>query len=320
MNTQERLRLESVSGDEQLQKFIDLRNQHLRHHPTTLTELHRMDSCMPEGGFLQRWFAYSGDELVGAAVLHNSKWTGKADECSFSIYAVRGEGEVERGSQMLAALEAEARSRNWRVCRSYVPTTLPETIEALEKGGYRVVQENPETELDVAAFSIAAWEPVLLRVRELGVEIHTVTELKQSVADWEERFWRMEMTIMKDVPVPGGFQEQSLEDFKRILAADVPDHDSMLIARHEGEWIGTTQVFKGDANPNHFYTGLTGVLPEWRRKGVATALKALGIEAARKRGAVRVSTDNEENNPMLDLNKQLGFRQLYVTRSYEREI
>lgn len=320
MNTQERLRLELISGDPQLQQFIDLRNEHMTHHPTTVEEVRRMDSCLPESGFLQRWFAYREDELIGAMHLHNSTWTGEPDSCSFGVYPVRGQGEEERCGWLIEALESEVRSRRWRVCRSYVPDTLPHITGALEKSGYRIVQENPETELDVSQFRIADWEPVLLRVREMGVEIQIVTELKATVPDWEERFWKMEMAIMQDVPIPGGFHPQSLEDFKKVLEADIPDHDSMLIARYGEEWIGTSQVFKGDAEPEHFYTGLTGVLREWRRKGVATALKALGIEAARKRGAARISTDNEENNPMLDLNKQLGFRQLYVTRSYEREL
>jgi GNAT superfamily N-acetyltransferase len=46
-----------------------------------------------------------------------------------------------------------------------------------------------------------------------------------------------------------------------------------------------------------------------RRQGVATALKAAQIEAARRAGFSRLLTSNEERNlPMRRLNQKLGYR------------
>ena len=55
-------------------------------------------------------------------------------------------------------------------------------------------------------------------------------------------------------------------------------------------------------------SGLTGVRSQYRRVGLATALKCKSLEAAKHLGAKRVQTSNEENNPMYQLILQLGFR------------
>jgi len=53
---------------------------------------------------------------------------------------------------------------------------------------------------------------------------------------------------------------------------------------------------------------LPGVVRSHRRKGVATALKVRTFKIAAERGYKHIDTDNEENNPMYDLNVQLGFK------------
>src|SRR5207253_7614062 len=55
--------------------------------------------------------------------------------------------------------------------------------------------------------------------------------------------------------------------------------------------------------------GLTAVRREWRRRGVATALKQEQIAAAKRAGFRRLVTGSEERNtPMRNLNAKLGYR------------
>jgi hypothetical protein len=69
-------------------------------------------------------------------------------------------------------------------------------------------------------------------------------------------------------------------------------------------------LWRHAAGRHKLNTGLTGVLRSHRRRGIATALKVCAMSFARDYGAIEVDTDNEENNPMLQLNYQLGFRSL----------
>ncbi len=54
--------------------------------------------------------------------------------------------------------------------------------------------------------------------------------------------------------------------------------------------------------------GLTATRRDWRRRGVATALKRAEIAAAKHAGFKRLITESEERNePMRRLNEKLGF-------------
>jgi GNAT superfamily N-acetyltransferase len=53
--------------------------------------------------------------------------------------------------------------------------------------------------------------------------------------------------------------------------------------------------------------GFLGILRPYRRRGLARALKVALIEQAQREGMDSVYTTNEQNNPMLQLNLQLGF-------------
>ena len=55
-------------------------------------------------------------------------------------------------------------------------------------------------------------------------------------------------------------------------------------------------------------TNLTGVLRSHRRRGIATTLKLHAMAFAHQYGARVIVTDNEESNPMYDLNMKLGFK------------
>jgi len=50
------------------------------------------------------------------------------------------------------------------------------------------------------------------------------------------------------------------------------------------------------------------VLRSHRRRGLATALKVHAITWAQSLGAKTIATDNEQNNPMYQLNVRLGFK------------
>jgi GNAT superfamily N-acetyltransferase len=56
------------------------------------------------------------------------------------------------------------------------------------------------------------------------------------------------------------------------------------------------------------FHGLTVTRRDWRRRGVAIALKRAEIAAAKRVGFERLLTESEERNePMRSLNEKLGF-------------
>ena len=63
-----------------------------------------------------------------------------------------------------------------------------------------------------------------------------------------------------------------------------------------------------------------GVLKDFRRKGIATALKIKAIEKLIEKGVTEIRTDNEENNPMYKINVALGFEPVPFSLEYMKKI
>ncbi len=74
--------------------------------------------------------------------------------------------------------------------------------------------------------------------------------------------------------------------------------------------MGESQGSISDTDPEHFQTSVTGVRPEYRRQGIATALKVRTITYAQRHGVKEIMTNNDLQNPMYQLNLRLGFRAL----------
>ena len=65
-----------------------------------------------------------------------------------------------------------------------------------------------------------------------------------------------------------------------------------------------------DKEPPGFNTGMTGILRDYRRRGIATALKIHIIRHLQQEGVHDIFTSNDSQNPMYQLNLALGFKPL----------
>ena len=94
-----------------------------------------------------------------------------------------------------------------------------------------------------------------------------------------------------------------------------------IIAVKNKKYIASTylEVYP-KAEPHKGWTGHLGVLREFRRQGIATALKIKAIEALLKKSVTEIRTDNEENNPMYKINVALGFKPVPFSLEYMKEI
>jgi GNAT superfamily N-acetyltransferase len=107
----------------------------------------------------------------------------------------------------------------------------------------------------------------------------------------------------EDIPGSGA------PSFEGFLAQDV-DRPSLraelcFVALARGEVIGYAILNDFGRECHH---GLTAVRRDWRRRGVATALKRIQIARAKELGYDRLVTESEErNDPMRSLNLKLGY-------------
>ncbi|KAA3659733.1 MAG: GNAT family N-acetyltransferase [Chloroflexi bacterium] len=184
----------------------------------------------------------------------------------------------------------------------------PESIQFLTKRGFEQVMRYPISHLHVPDFDPQPFEKAIQRVAASDIEIKSAAELMENDPDWLKKVWQLEIAVEEDVPSPEPTKIQPFEEFVKIL--DNPNFfpEAFLLAKENGRFVSTSTLWKSKANPDKLFTGLTGTLRSHRRRGLATALKVKNIELAQSLGIDIIETDNEENNPMYQINMQLGYK------------
>lgn len=93
------------------------------------------------------------------------------------------------------------------------------------------------------------------------------------------------------------------------LDAPTADPDGWFVALDGTQYVAQSQgSINTESDPVQFITGVTTTRREYRRRGIATALKLHVIQYAQTHGAQEIWTTNDAQNPMYQLNLALGFQ------------
>jgi len=194
----------------------------------------------------------------------------------------------------------------------------------LIKNGFRLVQTNREYSCDVRKIDIEKYQPLIKKLESEGIKFY---DSKEEMKDWPEHYKKLEelvWTYDQDMPMPDGIKHTRapFEQFmKYTLVFEENAYGVEIIAVLDGEYIGSTDIsVYHKSEPNKGWTGGLGVLKEFRRKGIATAIKIKAIERLLKKGVTEIRTDNEENNPMYKINVALGFNPVPFSFDYSKDI
>ena len=191
-------------------------------------------------------------------------------------------------------------------------------------------------------FDAAPFAAVLTRVAQQGIQILDVHHLQQVDPHWLRKLWDLQWQIRQDVPSssqairePLAEFEQRVQDPERYDAgahfvaaqravgqrpASDGSEDGSSTGAASGAYIGMTRLTYNNVDPTLGSTHLTGVIRHHRRQGIATALKVHAIIRAQAQGVRRIDTMNHEDNPMLALNRRLGFQPGPAWRYYKKEL
>jgi len=245
-----------------------------------------------------------------------------AAEGKFLLYAqVRPDRHGEGiGGELFDAILERVDEHGPRILSAFTREDHAVAVGFLERRGFRVSLREQDSELDLAAWDAATFQTTVDRVRESGIEILPASELEERDPDWMKKVWELHGEIIPDVPDDDLLMSEPFEVFRKSF--EHPDFipEGYFIALDGDRYVGMSSVWNRRAKKGELYTRLTGVVRSHRRRGIATALKVRAHEFAKSRGASVVVTDNEENNPMYDLNVTLGFRPTNAWLQFRKEL
>ncbi len=158
--------------------------------------------------------------------------------------------------------------------------------------------------LDPAAFSLESFSDYEDRVREQGIEIKTLNDLRAEQTR-DRKLYELFYELRKGLPHQ---TTQAPFDYfmkQRVKKSSIVP-EAYFVAIHDGEYVGLSYMeVTGQAD---LYIKFTGVRAAYQRKYVALTLKLRGIAYAKQHKHKTVTTtNNASNKPIIRLNTKLGF-------------
>lgn len=308
--------------DMDLAAYVTLNNRVYTDEVATVAAERHWLSTVPAKAHWQHWVAMQNGKMVGSAA--NAKDLSNARPGSYKLY-VAVDPDARRqgiGTQLYDHCVSQLNQHHDDVHFLFSSTRehYEDGVRFLEKRGYRLKLREPLSQLQMEGFAPAPFLPKADRVRTYGFAIKTLAELQAEYSDWARRYYELDMAVMDDVPSADPFVPPPFAQFARSHLQD-PEFDphTFWIAVQDGTWLGLTSLWITSGDPDKAYTGLTGVLRPARRKGVATALKLRALAYAKHKNIKIVQTDNEENNPMFQINLDLGFKAIPASLFYRKD-
>jgi GNAT superfamily N-acetyltransferase len=295
-------------------------------------EIRRFDEDIGEGA-AELFRELQPSVLTTAAYLMHRQRTAPARTRRLSLVAVDADSVVGWGSVTRPWPEAELdRAAIWVMVkpshrRRGLGAALAERVErhAIDGGAATLttIVENDPAGLrfverrgfeETKANLVSSLEPRVVDVpRPEGYEVATLDEL----AGEEQQLYRI-------FGEAGGFRpggEPSFEEWRRvILESPLLEPRGSFTVLADGRPVSLAWLLV-DWERARAENEWTATVPELRGRGLARLAKLQTIRWAAENGIREVLTDNEEDNvPMLELNRSLGYRPLWRRRSFKRSV
>ncbi len=181
-------------------------------------------------------------------------------------------------------------------------------LRFIEKRGFKEIMRGASSRLDLREFDEAPFAGLASRLEGGGIAIERLDRLMEHVPDALRRLYDLDWEAMQDMPNDDPPVQRSFETYSKIMRPPGFDPRLGYVALDGDAWVGATLLWHNPAEKDTLGTEITGVLRTHRRRGIATALKAIVLADARDLGFRSVRTVNGDTNPMYGINLRLGFK------------
>jgi GNAT superfamily N-acetyltransferase len=184
-----------------------------------------------------------------------------------------------------------------------------DSLRFLNNRGFQESQRDPMSRLEVANFDPARFRGLDAQIAAAGIEIKVLSDLIREDANVLHKVYELHQALVNDVPEPAEHTKADFELWLDGYSSNNPYFiaDANFMAVHGTNLIGLSSLW-GKLSDDTLYAGLTGVLPPYRQKGIATALKLRAAAYAQAQNTRLIMTSNNSQNPMYRLNLSLGFQ------------
>ena len=253
------------------------------------------------------WVADAGGEIVGFATAQMEWWS----------------GEVGKG-RIWAGVRKDMRRRGlgtalFEAAASHLGDAQKHTVEVdndeaglafVERRGFRQYDSEQIFRLDLREFTL---EPKRLE----GFQLVTLGEMLDRPAGLFDFYQAAGGIPSSNVELAPTLEEWSAA----ILGNPMLDGDLGVVALDENSRIASLSWLLVDRERRRAENEWTATLPELRSRGLAQLTKIASIRKAVAAGIREIVTGTLAHNlPMIEIQRRVGYRELYVRRDLERPV
>lgn len=275
-------------------------------NPVSVETVHEWLTHEAPGRISYRRVAVNGnDAVVGYAVSVHETW-----DPAGQFYAWAGVAPAWRGRGIGAAMYSDMvaflKGHNAGTVTSEVRDDCAVSQAFARRRGFENDRHLFHSSLDLEHFDDAPYAQVIADFAASGLRVHSLADFGDTPAARRKLY---EINAITDRDVPGWTEPGlSFEEFNEwVYESGWYRPDGQLLAADGDRWVGICAV-RLYPEARRAFNVHTGVIPSYRRRRIALALKLAAIRYARSQGARSLGTDNDSmNGPMLALNRKLGY-------------
>ena len=309
-----------VVSDAEYERYAIVHNAIQPPPPVTGPEMRSRDERRSRPG--KRFLIEKDGEEVGTASYFQSEFVADPGRFYASVFVRKdrlGRGIATEAQELLlrelellglTVLDVSCREDN------------AEAVAFLTENGYVETMREWESVLDVPSFDPAPFAEARQRPLAAGIRLTDLAAEQERLGVEAARrlLYSLDEHVGPDVPSDSPEITPPFDEWQKLLLTGPSFRPEAFFLAVEpgGEYVGVSMLFHKQAAPD-LMTGLTGVRRDFRRHGIALALKLMAIDYARAQGAPRIRTENATSNrPMLSINEALGFEKEPVTICYKK--
>ncbi len=272
-----------------------------------------------------RLLLYKDNVLIGA--IYYSQGRDKNNRTTFFTLNIDPKHNIQQSREALynrMLKEIKSFNSNKMLTGIYDHPNYSLIKQFLIDNQFKLVQTNREYSCDITKVDLKKYQPLIKKLESEGIKFYDSKEEMTKFPNHYKKLEELEWAYSQDFPIPNGVEHTRppFDHYMKILNNYYKNfYGADIVAVMNGKYIGSTDLeIYPKTEPHKAWTGGLGVLKEFRRKGIAVALKIKAIERLLEKGVTEVRTDNEENNPMYKINVALGFEPVPFSLEYMKEI
>ena len=275
--------------------------------PVTAELLHSWESRPIEGQIRRRMVgvAEDGHIIAYSLVLHEPS----AAAGDFFLTAIVDPAQRRQGvgQQMYDEALAFALEQGATLLRGEVNEGDEPGMAFARKHGFAIDKHIYSSVIDLHTFDDSHFAGLIEHITATGIRFFSLADVNNE-ARWQRQLYEVNVQAALDDPASTGTFPDYEEFRQRIFESEWFWPPGQFLAADGDKGVGLAAV-RYYSHTNSMYNLITGVLPAYRGRKIAQALKLLTIRLGMAQGADYIRTINDsQNEPMLAVNRKLGYQ------------